>query len=152
MWNSHHNNATYGAAIGATLYSNVTMQNNSLVANNGSAIEIYDHVHLNARNSHFKNNSTPYQGAAILVRLYSSVQMSYCSFEGNTALSDLPWVNLTLANVFYNVTVNGGAIVVRNFSEAHISDTVFSRNTASAQGGGHFCSKLCFINNKQLRI
>ena len=124
------NEAQYAVAIGASNFSNITLQNSLLVGSSGSAIGLSKNANLRVDQCIFRNNSTPFKGGAIYAEKGSSVFTLNTIFRHNKAIN------------------SGGAIHIEDKTKSTFQNCLFDNNFSSK--GGVFrtiSSRIAFLNS-----
>ena len=152
------NKAQKGGAIYASILCELTIFNNTIESNSGSAIFLNENVYLNIIHSRLFNNSVCYKGGAIHSGFGNVINVSDTVFRGNKAsASGGSFFGCSKTNVsFYNClftdnsAFKGGALTGAN-SNVQFIDCNFTRNSATNGGifttSGNLLLVHCMINN-----
>ena len=139
------NKAQKGGAIYSSILCELTISNNTIESNTGSAIFLKESVYLHILNSRFLNNSVRFKGGAIHSGFGNVISVSDTVFRGNKAsASGGSFFGCSKTNVsFYNClftdnsAFKGGSLTGAS-SNVQFIDCNFTRN--SATNGGIFAT------------
>ena len=152
------NKAPEGAAIYAGDFCHITICNNTIESNTGSAITFYNNVHSKINNSRFSNNLASYKGGgAILSKAGCILYVTKTVFKANKAIdSGGAFFGLGTSASFYNCSFTdnfafkGGALATTN-SKVELFTSNFTNNSATEGGvfatGGNLLLVGCIMSN-----
>ena len=152
------NKAPEGAAIYAWEFCHITMCNNTIEDNTGSAIAFYNNVHSKINNSRFSNNLASYKGGgAILSKAGCILHVTKTVFKGNKAIgSGGAFSGLETTTFFHNCSFTnnfafkGGALAAST-SQIELFTSNFTNNSATEGGvfatGGNLLLDHCIMSN-----
>ena len=135
--------ASFGGAIAANL-SQIIMASTSLIANTGSATYLFEENSVDINNCTFFNNSTPFNGGAILCAIHCDVKMVDSNFNKNRAvggggsvfvnkIKNMSKFTVHNCSFSYNMAYVGGAMYVK-YSDFSISNSNYSNNIGTEGG------------------
>ena len=156
----YHNKAIIGGAL-ALMLSVATVNNCTFFNNSNTAVVLVNNTNLSIRNSIYERKSSPVISGALLVALFSVVNVSntkflkntamgggavtvyessllvvsHCFFSENTAATGELIRKILISLLPFNVTCCSGGSIYSIKSSLLIHHTVFENNTARSKGG-----------------
>ena len=151
------NKALQGGAIYAFNFCQITISNNKIEANTGSAIAFQNSVYCQINNSRFSNNLSSLKGGAILSKSSCKLHVTKTLFKANKAIygggsffglrSFASFGNCSFTD---NVSFKGGALAADD-SNVELLFTNFTKNNATEGGAfatnGNLLIFHCIMNN-----